>query len=564
MLKCLPIIIFIAITFFNINIQAEEDNEIAIPSKIESVTVFLQGAQINRTANASIPKGKITLIFENLSNQIIPTSMQLSNDKQLMLLDVEYNIYTAKSEQWPPQEIRTEYVAYLDQKESIEDQITILNEENKILTTEKTHILSNKMLTESNDEMINIERAYDYFHQKFINITKRILAIDDELESLNSQTLKLKNDWQKRADPFRKKSRSGNYGKFIVQVESTKATTVNFELSYIVQNAQWSPKYDIRTTDINSPLEIDYKSDIMQNTGIDWEDVKLTVSTSNPTVSNNRPILNPWYININEPIYYENQAYDDGANLNMAGSRIGNLRNLAQTNEKVQVYDYEDDEVQEVEIQAAPNASTTKESNTSISFELDFKHSIPSDGDAHTIPLKEESIEAKYLYHIVPKKSTDAFLLAKVKDWGNLNLLGGNASLYFEGTYVGQSYIDPKTISDELILSLGVDKKVNVKRTKLKTDGSKQFIGGKRTKNVSYEISIRNNKSTAIELEVLDQIPLSSDEDIEIELTKSSNAEYTESYGKLLWEMNLKPNETENLEYGFSIKYPKGKTLYGF
>jgi len=490
--------------------------------------------------------------------------MQLSNDKQLMLLDVEYNIYTAKSEQWPPQEIRTEYVAYLDQKESIEDQITILNEENKILTTEKTHILSNKMLTESNDEMINIERAYDYFHQKFINITKRILAIDDELESLNSQTLKLKNDWQKRADPFRKKSRSGNYGKFIVQVESTKATTVNFELSYIVQNAQWSPKYDIRTTDINSPLEIDYKSDIMQNTGIDWEDVKLTVSTSNPTVSNNRPILNPWYININEPIYYENQAYDDGANLNMAGARIGNLRNLAQTNEKVQVYDYEDDEVQEVEIQAAPNASTTKESNTSISFELDFKHSIPSDGDAHTIPLKEESIEAKYLYHIVPKKSTDAFLLAKVKDWGNLNLLGGNASLYFEGTYVGQSYIDPKTISDELILSLGVDKKVNVKRTKLKTDGSKQFIGGKRTKNVSYEISIRNNKSTAIELEVLDQIPLSSDEDIEIELTKSSNAEYTESYGKLLWEMNLKPNETENLEYGFSIKYPKGKTLYGF
>jgi len=561
MLKNLITIIFIAVTFFNINIQAEEDKEIAIPSKIESVTVFLQGAQINRTANASIPKGKSTLIFENLSNQIIPTSMQLSNDKQLMLLDVEYNIYTAKSEQWPPQEIRTEYVAYLDQKESIEDQITILNEEKKILTTEKTHILSNKMLTESNDEMTNIERAYDYFHQKFINITKRILAIDDELESLNYQTLKLKNDWQKRADPFRKKSRSGNYGKFIVQVESTKATTVNFELSYIVQNAQWTPKYDIRTTDINSPLEIDYKSDIMQNTGIDWEDVKLTVSTSNPTVSNNRPILNPWYININEPIYYENQAYDDGANLNMAGARIGNLRNLAQTNE---VYDYEDDEVQEIEVSPTSNASTTKESNTSISFELDFKHSIPSDGDAHTIPLKKESIEAKYLYHIVPKKSTDAFLLAKVKDWGNLNLLGGNASLYFEGTYVGQSYIDPKTISDELILSLGVDKKVNVKRTKLKTDGSKQFIGGKRTKNVSYEISIRNNKSTAIELEVLDQIPLSSDEDIEIELTKSSNAEYTESYGKLLWEMNLKPNETENLEYGFSIKYPKGKTLYGF
>ena len=176
-MKYLTTITFITIIFFNVNIQAEEDREIAIASKIESVTVFLQGAQINRTAKASIPKGKSTLIFDNLSFQIIPTSMQLSNDKQLLILDVEHNNYNAKKEEWPPNEIKSEYENYLSQKESFEDQLTILVEEKKILTTEKTHILNNKMLTESNDEMTNIERAYDYFHQKFIALTKNILAI---------------------------------------------------------------------------------------------------------------------------------------------------------------------------------------------------------------------------------------------------------------------------------------------------------------------------------------------------------------------------------------------------
>ncbi len=128
---------------------------------------------------------------------------------------------------------------------------------------------------------------------------------------------------------------------------------------------------------------------------------------------------------------------------------------------------------------------------------------------------------------------------------------------------MGQTQIDPKLIAEELILSLGSDNNINVKRHRLETDANVSFWGSTKTQVFTYEILIKNNKSQSIEMDVLDQIPLSDSEEIEIELVKSDKAEYTADFGKLLWNVELKPNEIKKIRFSYSVKHPSEKDLTG-
>lgn len=206
----------------------------------------------------------------------------------------------------------------------------------------------------------------------------------------------------------------------------------------------------------------------------------------------------------------------------------------------------------------------TIEGDINIIFELDRLYSVPSDYQNHTVLLKTEEVPAEYTYYAVPKKDNRAYLLAKVKDWGSLNLLKGKANLFANGTYVGQTEIDPSTLTEYLLLSLGADDKVSLKRHKLEIDANTSFFGGSQTEIYNYEILVRNNRSQAIQLELLDQIPLSHNEEIEIILEKSSDGKYNKDYGRLIWNVEIPPNKTKDIKFSYSVKHPSNKRLTGF
>ncbi|MCE9539322.1 MAG: DUF4139 domain-containing protein [Bacteroidetes bacterium] len=170
---------------------------------------------------------------------------------------------------------------------------------------------------------------------------------------------------------------------------------------------------------------------------------------------------------------------------------------------------------------------------------------------------------AEYTHFSAPKLDKDAFLVAKITNWDELNLVAGNVNIYFDGTFVGESYINPNNLTDTLDLTLGRDKNIVVTRAKQKDKTKEKIIGEDKVKTVTYEITVRNTKSTASNFYLQDQIPVSQNKELVILLVESSGATLDENSGLLNWKLNIKPKETKKITFTYSVKYPKSKIVAG-
>jgi len=189
-------------------------------------------------------------------------------------------------------------------------------------------------------------------------------------------------------------------------------------------------------------------------------------------------------------------------------------------------------------------------------------YTIKSDGKTTIVDIQNYTLPATYQYYAAPKLDPSAFLLAKVSGWEDYNLLSGYINLYFEGTYVGKSYLNVKDTKDTLDFSLGRDENIVIERKKQKEYNTSQFIGSNRKVSFAWEISVRNKKKTPVTIVVEDQLPLSTDNQIEIEKGETPEATYDETNGILKWKFTLNSAETKKVNFSYSVKYPKDKNVY--
>jgi uncharacterized protein (TIGR02231 family) len=157
----------------------------------------------------------------------------------------------------------------------------------------------------------------------------------------------------------------------------------------------------------------------------------------------------------------------------------------------------------------------------------------------------------------------DAFLLARITQWESLDLVEGPANVYFGGTFVGQSYIKPRSLDDTLDLSLGRDKKIIVTRTKTKDLTSVKTIGNSKKESYGYEFNVKNNHKGNINIDLIDQVPVSRNTDIAVESVNISKASKDDATGELKWNFNIPPGTTQKFELSYVIKYPKNKSIGG-
>lgn len=206
-------------------------------------------------------------------------------------------------------------------------------------------------------------------------------------------------------------------------------------------------------------------------------------------------------------------------------------------------------------------AATVVVRQTTFEFKVDDPYTVKANGQHEIIDLMEYKVESNYNYYSAPKLSTSAFLTAHLLDWESYNFLSGEASLFFEGKFIGKTVLDTQTAKDTLSLSLGTDKSLSVERTKLKNYISKSFIGGNRKELNAFKITVKNNKAVAVDITIEDQVPISTNDDIEISIIEISKAECNTETGKLKWQFRLKPGEYRELEFRYEVKYPKDKYL---
>lgn len=206
--------------------------------------------------------------------------------------------------------------------------------------------------------------------------------------------------------------------------------------------------------------------------------------------------------------------------------------------------------------------STVVQKDLRVEYSIQSKMSIPSDGNDHRVHIDDFELPANYEYHTAPKLDPAVFLTAQVTGWEKLNLLSGESNLYFDGTYIGKSYIDVNSTKDTLSFSLGKDKKIQIERVRIDEKSTKKTIGGRQKFEVAYEIKVKNNGGAAIPIVIKDQMPLSVNTDIKVKNGEYEGAVLDEKTGILTWRITLAPSQNKSMKFNYSVDSNPGYVLY--
>jgi uncharacterized protein (TIGR02231 family) len=535
--------------FFSIigllSISAKADGiQKPIKSDIKEVTVFMSGAQVSRTGSIYLNPGTTEIVFEDLSPYVVATSIQASGKGDFTILSVVHQMDYMKNS------IKSkEQLALEDSVEKHQDQLEYFTGLATVYTQEAAMIIANQSLGGANVgvKVQDLKDAADFFLTRLSEIKLKEIELANKIKKVNEKITKETSQLATLSANLNKPS-----SEIVVTVSAKIAVQATVSVNYMVSTAGWIPSYDLRAIDVNNPISLSYKANVYQSSGENWNDVKLTLSTGNPTQSGSKPILNPWYLSFYTPYNYNYNNTSNAYNYQQPQSKSESAK--------------EDKPVVAgtVAMDALTTASYTQvtENQTNVEFDISLPYTILSDGKQHTVDIQTYSLPAKYEYYCAPKLDRDAFLLARVTGWDQYNLLSGDINLFYEGTYVGKSYLETRTTKDTLDISLGRDKNIAVTRIKLKEFSSTAFVGVNKKEVIAWEINVRNKKKQAIDIVIDDQFPISSDKDIEVERLEMTGAAYNEETGKLTWKFNIQPSESvKKLMFKYSVKYPKNKTV---
>lgn len=535
---------FVIGAFFLCFLTSIAQDEVKVKSTIKDVTVFLQGAQVEREGVKIIEDGITKLKFDYLSPNIDASSIKVNGTGALTILSVTHSLnYLREGRTHSKVQFLEDSLKLIDNKLAINQGILV------VLKEERNMVIANNQV--NNNSGFDIEDLDDlalFYREKLTEIVKEEVQLQTEKERLVERQQKIR----KQIKELNKKW-DRSTGEIVVEVSSKVRTTARISLSYLVNNAGWVPTYDIRIKDTNSPLTLNYKAKVYQNSGVDWNDVNLTLATNNPKRNNNKPTLRPWFLRYSSPGRALSRKYSS-----MGGAVPKSRAELAPTyfsdGMEVEEFAMEDAEMLDAHINVSNNQLNT-------AFNVKLPYSVPSDGKKYEVNIQSDQLESEYKYFAAPKQSKDAYLLARLTDWGKLNLLPGQASVFFEGMYTGKSYINPANTNDTLDLSLGVDPDIVITRKKINEFCSTQTLGANKSEQIGIEITVRNTKPIPVEIDLTDQVPLSTDKDMMVEIIEKSEAVLEEQTGYLDWNLRLEPGQTKSFIVKYIVKYPKEKNI---
>jgi hypothetical protein len=601
--------------------SAQDLKEIPLTSQIKEVTLFLSGAQVFETATGSLPAGESVLLVKGLSPYLDEKSIQLKGQGNFTIQAVNKRMDFISEK-----EVGEKVSALEAQIEAIQKSQTLAQNRLQILANKASLLSANKNLgsSQSGPTMAALRAALDFFDTELTKITNEELQVkskisegDKELERLQNQISAMRESQNKSTAEIR------------IRVKAAVAGLGSFQINYLVANAGWYPKYDVRVKSITDALQLQYKAEVFQNTGVDWKNVKLRFSNANPNQNGQVPILEKWELNyaryttvnkfalpqtpgnIGGVVLDERGKVLPGATVLVKGTTIGTTTDMEgrysltlPTTAQTLVFSFIGMRMEELPIQgrsnlnvtlledtqalsevvvtgysrqsekrtlavepmnsamdAAPLMTSFVENQTTVEIQVAEPYSIKTNGERTLVDLKTYEIPAAYRYTAIPKLDKDAFLLAEISDWSQYNLLEGESNLYFEEGFVGRSILNPAALQDTLQISMGRDRSIVMQREKVDQYSKKRSVGSNITESRGYEISLKNNKSQAVTLQLKDQIPISVNSNITVTTGELSGGTLDPLTGIVTWEITLPPGGQQKLSLRYEVKYPKSERI---
>uniref|UniRef100_UPI00404B9B65 DUF4139 domain-containing protein n=1 Tax=Flavobacterium sp. TaxID=239 RepID=UPI00404B9B65 len=514
-------------------------------SKIKAVTVYVNSAELTHETQVQLPMGISEIVVTNMANYVNENTIQVSAPATLSVMSVRFTHENFTPEK--PQEIENPlFKKYNDSIKKMQRNLVLLSYQTQSIqkTIESLDDSENNISKKEKLEVSEQIKLLDFYktrrldlHKELFNFQNKEIALHDKINELNEKM---------QPKPVKTIAPKEPTGKLVLQVMNEKAGLVSLDLKYLTNNASWIPFYDLRATSVLTPMNLIYKARIQQNTGIDWTKAKLSLSNGNPNQNNQAPLLSSWFLRFG-------QIYQPVSNGMAMMNTIPTYRN--------NVTEEMDKKEKSLEDSSVNQYTTMQENMLHVSFDIDLAYDILSNGKPHSVTMKEIKMPAKFQYYAAPKLEKEAFLLAEISDYGQYNLLPGEANIIFEGMYIGKTYLNANQTQDTLQLSMGRDKKIAIKREKVVDKSGTKFLSSNKEQTFTYDITVRNNKKERIAMVLKDQIPLSTDEKIEIELLDKDGAKLNKETGVLTWQIKVEPNESKKFRISYRVKYPKDQVI---
>ncbi len=582
-----------------------QENEKGIKSKLNEATVFLRGAELTHTASTNLSSGYNEIKIEKLSPNIDRNSLKIKASNGVLISAFEFSVDEIPTKK--PNESRIGMMK--DSIEMITEQLDKLKAEIKIdkelIQIMKKGIDRNVADTLSINDLMKV---MEYYQGKSTEIEMRQIANHNRQKKLESSIAAINKRLISESNNEYEKS-----GVLRINCSAPLATNCTFTVSYYTPSAQWTPYYDINIASTDKPIKIIAKAKVRQTTTTDWNKVKLTLSTATPSNGKSAPLFSAWFLQYisykaefdarmmqNSYSYDMKESKDQSKLLNevvvVRGSSSKNEPKAAQplyvVDGEIVDADYfqslDPAMIKNVEIlkDAASTAIygsrasggvvqatlknsmddfvTTQENDLNLTYNIDLPYTIPGDGKEQSIEIQTKETLAEYKYYCAPKLDRETYLLAEISDWQKLNLLNGKANITYDGTYVGETFINSSSTHEKLSLTLGTDKRVAVKRELLKDYNSKKSSGSSIEQTFTYKITVKNNQNKSVKMVLKDQYPKSNSKEIEAELLTKETTTPTfnkEDVGVLTWEESLNAGETKTYQISYKVKYPKDRPI---
>jgi uncharacterized protein (TIGR02231 family) len=521
---------------------------------ISAVTVFGDGARVQRIGTSSMEPGLQTVVIGGLPASVDPASVRVAaRGPGLALLNVEVH------HRYRPDPLREETARLRSDVDRCRDAVQALDDEDAAeqarldfaghLSAAAAAALA-RAVSFGRADHDDLARMAGYLSgdtagalRRRRDISARRRAARRELEAA-----------EQRLETAESRAESSvSFAEVTAALEASAATRAEVEFSYHVSGASWRPLYDLALD--GKRLAVSYLAEVAQQTGEDWPAVELVLSTARRGLHQTLPELNPWYIGRAQPVprpparrpmSLGREAPQPGARVPMAAMAADAGAALADLAE------------------AAPLTAEPGEAGAGLTYRVQRPLAVPADGGPHKTVLAQFALDAALDYLAVPVLAAEAYLRATVTNTSSLLLLPGPARIFHDAKFAGETSLDTVASGEEFELQLGVDDQIRVERKLRRRSTSKAVIGGTRTIDIGYEITVENHRQDKAQVSVHDHIPVSADGDIKARLRETSpDPAGQDDLGELTWELSLDGGQTAKIRYRFTVEHPAQVTVTG-
>lgn len=526
-------------TVLTITLLSPHSIRAAVHTDTRHATIFLRGAELEQTARLSLNKGANEVRIEGLAPDIDPAGIRVTLTNGALVSAFEYTTdYLSAHDNNDAQRLRDSLDLYNTRLATIRNEIETDERLLQLLQTGVTNALNNEKQPLSGQL---IEQQLTYYQRRSLTISEQRATHEKQRDRLNERIEALQKQLQQLTS--RNATRSGV---LTLTIMAPKAGTATANLRYFTTQAGWSPIYDINIPDISSPAGLTLHAQVCQQTGLDWNNVTLTLSTGVPASHSRLPETDTWFLRRQQPARF--YAKSRNAVATAALFMANETPELAEVEEDSNTYGSMEDLI------------LTDQQALAVTYDIQLPYSILGNGKAQTIQLTQQEIQTPiYKYYTIPKLDSRVFLGMELTNPEQYSMLNAPARITYAGTYYGQTPLNGNNTDEQLRLSIGDEPQIAVKRELLAQLSRTKNIGSNRSDTRTYRITLRNNKKQPATIRLQEPYPVSTAKEISVALDNTTTrwSENDTEHGLLTYDLTLQPGESSSVLVSYTVKYPK-------